>query len=185
MENPYGKISSLKELKKLGLALKPNELDAIYTHYIKEHLIKYDLSVADLAKLTGISRQNLATFISYKSVPNMVMAIKIAKVFGVPVEEMFVLNEVAWYENAKVDVKTNKTLYLDCLTFDLITSNQKNQLLKDEQVDLWIHLTTKERRFRHELSLEELNSGEWYPRFQRLVQRLEPVILKEQEGVET
>lgn len=181
MEQPYGQISSLAELKKMGFILKPNEANAIYKHYIKEHLAKYDLSVADLAKLTGISRQNLATFISYKSIPNMIMAVKIAKVFGVSVEELFVLNEEAWYETAKVDAKTNKTLYLDCLTFELITSNRKNQLIKDENMDLWVHLTTKERRPKCELTQEELESNCWYPRFQRLVQQLEPVILKDQE----
>ena len=177
MNQSYGKISSLAELKKMGYMLKPNEINAIYTHRIKECLDKHNLSVADLSKLTGISRQNLATFISYKSVPNLVMAIKIAKVFGLTVEEMFVLSDVAWYENAKVDVKTNKTLYLDCLTFELITSNQKNKLLKNEEVDLWIQLETKERKYRHELTIEELESQLWHPRFQRLIQAIDPVIL--------
>lgn len=176
---PYGKISSLKELKRLGLALKPNEIETLYTHRIKEYLAKHRLTVADLAKLTGVSRQNLSNFITYKSVPNMVAAIKIAQVFGIPVEKMFCLEEVAWYEDAKVDLKTNKTLYLDCLTFHLITSCQKNQLVKEEPIDWWIHLETKERKFKHDLTEEELKSGNWYPRFQRLVRQAEPVILVE------
>ena len=177
MDQSYGKISSLAELKRMGYLLKPNEINAIYTHRIKEYLDKHNLSVADLSKLTGISRQNLATFISYKSVPNMVMAMKIAKVFGLSVEEMFILSDEAWYENAKVDVKTNKTLYLDCLTFELVSSNQKNKLLKDDDVNLWVHLETKERRLYDELTSEELESQLWHPRFRCLVQRIDPIIL--------
>ena len=57
-----------------------------------ERAIK-NITQADLAELIGVSRQTINTIESNKYVPSTVLALKIAKVFGKQVEEIFNLEE--------------------------------------------------------------------------------------------
>jgi putative transcriptional regulator len=57
-----------------------------------ERAIK-DITQADLAEQVGVSRQTINTIESNKYVPSTVLALKIARVFGKPLEEIFTLEE--------------------------------------------------------------------------------------------
>ena len=57
-----------------------------------QRAIKY-ITQAELAELISVSRQTINTIESGKYVPSTVLALKMAKVFGVPVEEIFDLEE--------------------------------------------------------------------------------------------
>jgi len=57
-----------------------------------ERAIK-NITQGELAELIGVSRQTINTIESNKYVPSTVLALKIAKVFGKPVEEIFMLDE--------------------------------------------------------------------------------------------
>lgn len=57
-----------------------------------ERAIK-DITQAQLAELIGVSRQTINTIESNKYVPSTVLALKIARVFGKPVEAIFELEE--------------------------------------------------------------------------------------------
>lgn len=57
-----------------------------------ERAIK-NISQAELAALIGVSRQTINTIESNKYVPSTVLALKIARVFGKPVEEIFILED--------------------------------------------------------------------------------------------
>ncbi|PJJ83460.1 helix-turn-helix transcriptional regulator [Mucilaginibacter auburnensis] len=57
-----------------------------------ERAIK-NISQAELAQLIGVSRQTINTIESNKYVPSTVLALKIARVFGKNVEEIFELEE--------------------------------------------------------------------------------------------
>jgi putative transcriptional regulator len=57
-----------------------------------ERAIK-NITQGELAELIGVSRQTINTIESNKYVPSTVLALKIAKVFGKPVEEVFMLDE--------------------------------------------------------------------------------------------
>jgi len=57
-----------------------------------ERAIK-NITQADLAEQVGVSRQTINTIESNKYVPSTVLALKIARVFGKPVEEVFILEE--------------------------------------------------------------------------------------------
>ena len=48
---------------------------------------------ADLAEAVSVSRQTINTIESNKYVPSTVLALKIAKVFNKPLEEIFILEE--------------------------------------------------------------------------------------------
>ena len=55
-----------------------------------ERAIK-NMTQADLAEAVGVSRQTINTIESNKYVPSTVLALKIAKVFNKPLEEIFIL----------------------------------------------------------------------------------------------
>ena len=57
-----------------------------------ERAIK-NITQADLAEAIGVSRQTINTIESNKYVPSTVLALKIARVFGKPVEEIFNLED--------------------------------------------------------------------------------------------
>lgn len=57
-----------------------------------ERAIK-NITQADLADLIGVSRQTINTIESNRYVPSTVLALKIARIFEKPVEEIFTLDE--------------------------------------------------------------------------------------------
>ncbi len=57
-----------------------------------ERAIK-NMTQADLAGEVGVSRQTINTIESNKYVPSTVLALKIAKVFNKPLEEIFMLED--------------------------------------------------------------------------------------------
>lgn len=57
-----------------------------------ERAIK-DITQADLASLINVSRQTINTIESNRYVPSTILALKIARIFGKPVEEIFILEE--------------------------------------------------------------------------------------------
>ncbi|RYE18788.1 MAG: transcriptional regulator [Sphingobacteriales bacterium] len=57
-----------------------------------ERAIK-NITQGELADLIGVSRQTINTIESNKYVPSTVLALKIAKVFEKPVEQIFMLDE--------------------------------------------------------------------------------------------
>jgi len=52
-----------------------------------------DITQAQLAELVGVSRQTINTIESNRYVPSTILALKIARVFEKPVEEVFILEE--------------------------------------------------------------------------------------------
>ena len=57
-----------------------------------ERAIK-NITQAELAEQVQVSRQTINTIESNKYVPSTILALKIARVFGKPVENIFVLEE--------------------------------------------------------------------------------------------
>ncbi|MCR8557861.1 helix-turn-helix transcriptional regulator [Mucilaginibacter sp. BJC16-A38] len=57
-----------------------------------ERAIK-NITQADLADAVGVSRQTINTIESNKYVPSTVLALKISRIFGKPLEEIFILEE--------------------------------------------------------------------------------------------
>ena len=60
---------------------------------IKVQRAIHNLTQDDLAKKIKVSRQTINTMESGKYVPSTVLALKMAKLFGVPVEELFELED--------------------------------------------------------------------------------------------
>ena len=52
-----------------------------------------NITQADLAAQTGVSRQTINSIESNKYIPSTLLALKIARVFGKPLEEIFMLED--------------------------------------------------------------------------------------------
>ena len=61
---------------------------------IKVERARHDLTQADLARAIGVSRQSINAIEKGKYVPSAVLALKIARVFNLPVENIFQLEEM-------------------------------------------------------------------------------------------
>ncbi|WP_456438722.1 helix-turn-helix transcriptional regulator [Psychroserpens sp.] len=60
---------------------------------IKIERARYDMTQSDLADKIGVSRQSINAIEKGKYVPSALLAIKIAKLFKLPVEDLFFLEE--------------------------------------------------------------------------------------------
>lgn len=141
------KINSLDDLKKEGLCLIEDDI-VVVENRISKVLEEKKLLVADLAKLTGISRQNINAVIHKRMKPGIDFALKISYVLGVPVEELFSLTEDAWVIPYKYDRDT--TLYLDIVNMEKVDAKEKRRAINEtgyEYVNVETgELITKEER---------------------------------------
>ena len=60
---------------------------------IKVERARHDLTQGDLAEKVGVSRQTINSIETKKYVPSAVLALKIAQVFQMPVENLFELED--------------------------------------------------------------------------------------------
>ena len=59
------------------------------TNRIKEHRARLNLKQEELARLVGVRRETIGNLEKGKYNPSLVLAWNIAKVFGLPIEEVF------------------------------------------------------------------------------------------------
>ena len=60
---------------------------------IKEYRAKNNMKQEELAKLVGVRRETIGNLEKGKYNPSLVLAWNIAKIFGVPIEEIFTVEE--------------------------------------------------------------------------------------------
>ncbi len=60
---------------------------------IKEYRAKYDMTQEQLARLVDVRRETIGNLESGRYNPSLVLAWNIAKVFGVPIEEIFTVED--------------------------------------------------------------------------------------------
>ena len=63
------------------------------TNNIKVERARHNMTQADLAEKIGVSRQTINAMELNKYVPSTVLALKIAKLFNVALEDLFMLDE--------------------------------------------------------------------------------------------
>ncbi len=68
-------------------------MNARLENRIRVFRAEHRLSQADLASSIGVSRKTISTIEVGRFVPSTIIALKIARHFGVPVEEIFSLKE--------------------------------------------------------------------------------------------
>lgn len=64
---------------------------------IKVYRAMKNISQEELALAIGVTRKTINTVETGKFIPSTVLALRIARYFGVPVEEIFVLNDEVPY----------------------------------------------------------------------------------------
>ena len=60
---------------------------------IREFRAKHDMKQEDLAKLVGVRRETIGNLEKGRYNPSLALAWNIAKVFGVPIEDMFTVED--------------------------------------------------------------------------------------------
>lgn len=60
---------------------------------IKEYRAKHDMTQEQLAKLVDVRRETIGNLESGRYNPSLVLVWNIAKVFGVPIEEIFTVED--------------------------------------------------------------------------------------------
>lgn len=63
---------------------------------VKQERIRQNMQQQDLAEKIGVSRQTIHSIESNRYVPSTLLALKIASVFAVSVEELFALEPEDW-----------------------------------------------------------------------------------------
>ncbi len=66
---------------------------AVIKNRIKEHRARCDMTQEDLARLVGVRRETIGNLEKGRYNPSLVLAWNIAKVFQVPIEEVFTVEE--------------------------------------------------------------------------------------------
>ena len=61
------------------------------TNRIKEYRARFDLKQEELAKLVGVRRETIGNLEKGRYNPSLVLAWRIAQVFSVPIEEIFII----------------------------------------------------------------------------------------------
>lgn len=77
----------------MHLKLEITENYLVMKNSIKVERAKKNITQADLAKLTGVSRQTINAIELGKYDPSALLALRMAKIFGCQVEDIFQLEE--------------------------------------------------------------------------------------------
>lgn len=185
------KLNNIDELNKYGYDIMDKE--NVLNNKIKEILESKGLNQSDLSKLTGISRQNISDIIQNKLKPGVDFALKIAKVLNVSVEEVFQLDESAWFKIAKLEDDT--TIFVDVHDLMIISNKERKKQVKegaleyylladkkcvDEKaykalLDKYISDNAYTKKIRKEL-IKEFEDNICSKRYKKLVQRITPLI---------
>ena len=67
--------------------------EAALGNHLKVHRARKDLTQEDLAELVGVTRPTISFIETRRFVPSALLALKIVKVFEVPFEEVFFVEE--------------------------------------------------------------------------------------------
>ena len=62
-------------------------------NHVKEHRARLNVNQSQLGKMAGVSRQTISLIERGDYSPSVALALKLANIFGVPVEEIFELEE--------------------------------------------------------------------------------------------
>lgn len=119
------KIDSLEELKKQGLYIIE---EVVVQNKILKKIEEKGLSLSDLSRLTGISRQNINCVVKNRMNPGIEFCLKVAFVLNTPVEELFELKTNAW-----VDKSSSK--YLDAVRLEIIDNEDRKSRLAENNYE--------------------------------------------------
>lgn len=122
------KINELSELREKGLCIIEDDMITVKNNILTV-LEQKDLLISDLAKLTGISRQNINAVVRNKMKPGIDFVLKVSFVLGVPAEELFSLTDDAWIKPYKHE--RDATLYIDLVNLEIVDTKEKRKAIAE------------------------------------------------------
>lgn len=124
------RVDSIQQLHAMGY--QPEIPDIKVTNNLTQLLKEGGISITELAKVIGVSRQTIDSFVNHRASPNVEIALKIAHIFQLPVESIFRLSETAWIETAKDE--NNRTIYFDHLHLELVSGKEMKENDRFERI---------------------------------------------------
>lgn len=120
------KINDLDELKKSGLYIIEDD-ETLVDNTLLQVLKEKELNPSDLAKLTGISRQNINAIVHNKMRPGIDSVLKISFVLGENITDLFKLTENAWLVPYK---EKDSSMFIDVLNLQIVNNREKRDKIK-------------------------------------------------------
>ncbi|MFF2531551.1 helix-turn-helix transcriptional regulator [Brevibacillus sp. NPDC058079] len=138
--NGKQKIANLEELKEKGLYIIEDD-EIVVEMLLPQVLKEKGLLISDLAKLTGISRQNINAVIRNAMKPGVDFVLKVSHVLGEPIDKLFKLRENAWVKPFKIG--RDSSVFVDVLHLEVVDNSMKRQAIKSTGKE-YFHKNTKE-----------------------------------------
>lgn len=158
-------FESLDEFEKMGFIFLDNHvLNNTIDNMLQEILIAKRITISELSRMTGVSKQVISKSITNNSKIGLDSAIKISYVLGTPIEEIFKLNQNAWVH---VYIVEGQTVYLNMQTLKMITNHEKNEYINSTGIKYFNRIT-------NELSNNKLNS-DYIELFVQVGRRIKPL----------
>lgn len=120
-------VKDIKELKERGLYIIEDD-EIVVEMLLPQVLKEKGLQISDLARLTGISRQNINAVIRNKMKPGIDFVLKVSFVLGEPIDNLFTLTDNAWVKPYKVG--RDSTVFYDALNSRLVDNAVKREQIK-------------------------------------------------------
>jgi len=79
---------------------------ATITNRLRELRARYRMSQEELARRVGVTRQTIIAIENGKYLPSLKLAFKIARVFGMKIEDIFIYNEEEEDSDSRTTSKT-------------------------------------------------------------------------------
>lgn len=161
------KINSLDELREKDLYIIYEDSEFVRND-LKEIAEKRGISNADLAKITGVSRQSITDLMKNRMEPRIGFALKLGYRLGIPIEDIFKLTENAWIEPYRG--KQGNPLFIDMYNLEIIDNKEKKSRIKKNGFEYYnpetLELITKDAR-------EELIKNHVYSNLESKLQEVE------------
>ena len=138
-------------------------------------MMKKKITTMTLCKKTGISRQTMNAVMHGKMKPGVDFALKVSKVLGVPVEEVFALHDSAW---ETLVTKESQSIYWDLASEELIEGKDVKQVEEKEGIEYW---SIEEERIIKETEYDSILNKEMQERMEEEIEKARKVPIGRRE----
>lgn len=123
------KLTSLEDLKKMNLYLFVND-KILEENHIESIIKSKGYSLADISRMTGISKQNISNLLTTSIPPNIEYVLKIAYVLDVSVESLYKYNKIEWYIPYNQD--ESLSYYVDIFKMEIILNDTRKERIESD-----------------------------------------------------
>ena len=155
------------KLYELGYDIEKKQQPVIIR--LEEAMLKKKITSMTLCKKTGISRQTMNAVLNGKMKPGVDFALKVSKVIGISVEELFTLHDSAW---ETLVTKESQSIYWDVVQQELVERKEMKQIEEKEGVEHW---STDQKRLINESEYTTILENELKERMDEEIEKARKV----------